>query len=313
MRAYIGRRLLLVIPTMLVVAIFTFGLLQITPGDPAALLAGEEETAEDIEKIRKRLGLDKPVSEQFVTWIGKLARGDLGTSIRSGKPVTGIIIGRLEPTIALTILTEIVAISVAIPLGVLAAWKANTWIDRVVMSFSVLGFSIPVFWLGFLLIWVFALTFHLLPAGGYQPIFEGFWPFAKRMILPTVSAALVIMALVARITRASVIEVLQEDYVRTARAKGLGERLVLWRHTLKNASLPIVTIIGLGFAALLTGVVVVEVVFAVPGLGRLLSDAIKARDYPIIQGLIIVLSAIYILVNLAVDVIYAYLDPRIRY
>ena len=313
MRAYIGRRLLLVIPTILVVAIFTFGLLQITPGDPAALLAGEEETAEDIEKIRKSLGLDKPVGQQFVEWIGKLARGDLGTSIRSGKPVTGIIIGRLEPTIALTILTEIVAVSVAIPLGVLAAWKSNTWIDRTVMGFSVLGFSIPVFWLGFLLIWVFALTLQWLPAGGYERIFNGFWPFAERMILPTVSAALVIMALVARITRASVIEVLQEDYVRTARAKGLGERLVLWRHTLKNASLPIVTIIGLGFAALLTGVVVVEVVFAVPGLGRLLQDAIKARDYPIIQGLIIVLSAIYILVNLAVDVIYAYLDPRIRY
>ena len=313
MRAYIGRRLLLVIPTILVVAIFTFGLLQITPGDPAALLAGEEETAEDIEKIRRSLGLDKPVSQQFVEWIAKLARGDLGTSIRSGKPVTGIIIGRLEPTIALTILTEIVAVSVAIPLGVLAAWKANTWIDRTVMGFSVLGFSIPVFWLGFLLIWVFALTLQWLPAGGYERIFNGFWPFAERMILPTVSAALVIMALVARITRASVIEVLQEDYVRTARAKGLGERLVLWRHTLKNASLPIVTIIGLGFAALLTGVVVVEVVFAVPGLGRLLQDAIKARDYPIIQGLIIVLSAIYILVNLAVDVIYAYLDPRIRY
>ena len=313
MRAYIGQRLLLVIPTILVVAIFTFGLLQITPGDPAALLAGEEETAEDIEKIRRSLGLDKPVSQQFVEWIGKLARGDLGTSIRSGKPVTGIIIGRLEPTIALTILTEIVAVSVAIPLGVLAAWKANTWIDRTVMGFSVLGFSIPVFWLGFLLIWVFALTLQWLPAGGYERIFNGFWPFAERMILPTVSAALVIMALVARITRASVIEVLQEDYVRTARAKGLGERLVLWRHTLKNASLPIVTIIGLGFAALLTGVVVVEVVFAVPGLGRLLQDAIKARDYPIIQGLIIVLSAIYILVNLAVDVIYAYLDPRIRY
>ncbi len=313
MRAYIGRRLLLIIPTILVVAIFTFGLLQITPGDPAALLAGEEETAEDIEKIRRSLGLDKPVSQQFVEWIGKLARGDLGTSIRSGKPVTGIIIGRLEPTIALTILTEIVAISVAIPLGVLAAWKSNTWIDRTVMGFSVLGFSIPVFWLGFLLIWVFALTLQWLPAGGYERIFNGFWPFAERMILPTVSAALVIMALVARITRASVIEVLQEDYVRTARAKGLGERLVLWRHTLKNASLPIVTIIGLGFAALLTGVVVVEVVFAVPGLGRLLQDAIKARDYPIIQGLIIFLSAIYILVNLAVDVIYAYLDPRIRY
>lgn len=213
----------------------------------------------------------------------------------------------------MTVLTEVVAISLAIPMGVLAAWKANTWIDRVVMAFSVLGFSVPVFWLGFLLIWVFALNLHLLSAGGYTPMFEGFIPFIKRMILPTLSAAAVIMALVARITRASVIEVLQEDYVRTARAKGLGENLVLWRHTLKNASLPIVTIIGLGFAALLTGVVVVEVVFAVPGLGRLLSDAIKARDYPIIQGLILVLSAIYILVNLAVDIVYAYLDPRIRY
>lgn len=313
MSGYVIRRLLLVIPTMLVVALFTFGLLVITPGDPAAIMAGEEETLEDIERLRHELGLDRPLSVQFFTWMGELVRGDLGTSIRSGKSVSGIIVSRLEPTIALTILAEILAISLAVPLGVLAAWKANSWIDRSVMGMAVVGFSIPVFWLGFLMIWVFALNFHVLPAGGYVRFSEEFGPFIKRLILPAVAAAVVLVALLARITRASVIEVLQEDYVRTARAKGLTDRTVLWRHALRNASLPIITVIGLGFAALLTGIVVVEVVFAIPGLGRLLADAISARDYPIIQGLILFLAATYILVNLAVDLAYAFLDPRIRY
>ena len=313
MTGYVIRRFLLVIPTMLVVAVFTFGLLNVTPGDPAALMAGEHETLEDIEKLRHQLGLDKPLSERFLTFIGQLLRGDLGNSIRSGKSVSGVIVGRLEPTIALTVLTEVLAITIAIPLGVLAAWKANSWIDRSVMGIAVVGFSIPVFWLGFLMIWVFALNLHVLPAGGYVRFSDDFIPFIQRLILPASAAAVVMIAFLARITRASVIEVLQEDYVRTARAKGLPNNLVLWRHALRNASLPIITVVGLGFAALLTGIVVVEVVFAVPGLGRLLADAIVARDYPIIQGLIIFLSAIYIMVNLAVDVAYAYLDPRIRY
>lgn len=313
MRGYLLRRLLLVIPTILVVAVFTFGLLNITPGDPAAMMAGEYETPEDIEKLRRSMGLDKPLSQRFVIWIGQLARGDLGNSIRSNMSVSKVIIGRLEPTISLTILTEIIAITVAIPMGVLAAWKANSWVDRSVMGIAVVGFSIPVFWLGFMMIWVLSLNFHLLPAGGYVRIFDGFGPYFIRLIMPAFAAAIVMMALLARITRASVIEVLQEDYVRTARAKGLTNKVILFRHALRNASLPIVTVIGLGFAGLLTGIVVVEVVFAIPGLGRLLADAIKARDYPIIQGLILFLSAIYILVNLLVDIAYAYLDPRIRY
>ena len=313
MGAYVLRRLLLVIPTMLVVALFTFGLLVVTPGNPAAIMAGEEETLEDIERLRHAMGLDRPLHVRFFEWLGELLRGDLGTSIRSGKPVSEVIIGRLEPTIALTVLAEILAISVAVPLGVLAAWKANSWVDRSIMGMAVLGFSIPVFWLGFLMIWVFALNLNVLPAGGYVRIFDEFGPFFMRLIMPALSAAVVLVALLTRITRASVIEVLQEDYVRTARAKGLTNRTVLWRHALSNASLPIITIVGLGFAGLLTGIVVVEVVFAVPGLGRLLADAISARDYPIIQGLILVLSAVYILVNLAVDLAYAFLDPRIRY
>jgi len=313
MSEYVIRRLLLVIPTMLVVAIFAFGLLNLTPGDPASLMAGEQETPEDIERLRKAMGLDKPIGERFIIWMGQLVRGDLGDSIRSGKSVSSILVGRLEPTISLTVLTEILSISVAIPLGVLAAWKAHSWVDRSLMAISVVGFSVPVFFLGFMMIWVVSLKFGLLPAGGYHRIFDGFGPYIERLIMPAVAAAIVMIALLARITRAAVIEVLQEDYVRTARAKGLPNRMVLTRHALRNASLPIITVIGLGCASLLAGIVVVEVVFAIPGLGRLLADGIKARDYPIIQGVMIFMSALYIMVNLGVDLAYAYFDPRIRY
>lgn len=295
------------------VALFTFGLLHIIPGDPAAVIAGDYATPEDVERIREKLGLNRPLPVQLGIWVGHVLRGDLGESIFTGHSVAGMIRGRIEPTLALMLLTEVFAISVGVSLGMLAAWKANTWVDRTVMVFVVLGLAVPVFWLGFMLIWVFAIRLPWLPVAEYRPISDGFIPFIRHLILPALALGTVYIALIARMTRASVLEILREDYIRTAKAKGLGERVVLLRHALKNASLPIITIIGLGLAALISGAVVTESVFAIPGLGRLIVDSILHRDYPIIQGLILLTAAVYVFVNLAVDIIYAYLDPRIRY
>jgi peptide/nickel transport system permease protein len=313
MRGYIVKRILATIPVMAVVAIFVFSLLRLTPGDPAAVIAGDYANPKDIERIRQKLGLDEPLYMQFGIWTSQLLRGDLGTSIFSGLPVTQLIAQRLEPTVALTALTMIIAISLAIPLGTLAAWKAGTWIDRGVMIFAVLGFSLPVFWLGFLLIYTFAMQLSALPVQGYVTVRLGFLPFLRHLILPALTLGLVYTALIARMTRASLLEVLQEDYIRTAHAKGARPGTVLIRHALKNAALPVVTIIGVGFALLISGAVVTESVFAIPGLGRLTVDAILHRDYPVIQGMILVVSATYVIVNLLVDLSYALLDPRIRY
>ena len=313
MQAYLIRRVLAVIPVMAVVAIIVFLLLRLTPGDPAAVIAGDYASPEDIVRIRTALGLDEPLYVQLGIWGWSLLRGDLGVSIFSELPVTRLIGQRLEPTLALSLATMVFAIVLAVPMGVLAAWKVRTWIDRVVMLIAVLGFSLPVFWLGFLLIYGFSVRLEWLPVQGYVSFSEGFWPFLQHLILPTVTLGLVYMALIARITRAAMLEVLQEDYIRTARAKGLQPTSVLFRHALKNAAVPIVTIIGVGVALLIGGVVVTESVFAIPGLGRLTVDAILRRDYPVIQGVILVFSFAYVLVNLLVDLSYTFLDPRIRY
>ncbi|MCY4652303.1 MAG: ABC transporter permease [Dehalococcoidia bacterium] len=318
MLPYLIRRLLATIPVLIVVGLFTFFLLRLTPGDPAAVIAGNESTHEEYLQIRERLGLDDPIYIQLGKWSVRILQGDFGTSIRSGKPVFDLIKTRIGPSVSLTIATEIIAVLVAIPLGVLAAWKANSLIDRAVMVFAAIGFSIPIFWLGFILIWVFGLwAFGLdnpiLPVAGYARIDDGLLDYLRHLALPALSLGLVVIALVARMTRASVLEVLKEDYVRTARAKGLTEKTVLIRHALRSASLPILTIIGLGLAGLLSGAVVTESVFAIPGLGRLAVDAIATRDYPIIQALIILIGTFYVFINLAVDIAYAVLDPRIRY
>jgi peptide/nickel transport system permease protein len=313
MRTYLLRRVLATIPVMLVVTVFVFALLRFAPGDPAATIAGDNATSEDIARVRAALGLDKPILTQLGIWLSSLAAGDLGTSIYSRLPVTHLIGQRLEPTLMLTLTTLLIAVSVAVPLGVLAAWKAGTWVDRGVMLLAVIGFSLPVFWLGFLFIYGFSITLHWLPVQGYVSIAEGFLPFLGHLVLPSLTLGMVYMALIARITRASVLEVLSQDYIRTARAKGLDDRTVLWHHALKNASVPIVTIIGIGIALLIGGVVVTESVFAIPGLGRLTVDSILHRDYPVIQGIILVFSSVYVLVNLLVDLSYTFLDPRIRY
>ena len=313
MLSYILRRLAATIPVMFIVAIFVFLMLRLTPGDPAAIIAGDNANAEQVALIRSRLGLDQPILSQFLIWFGNILRGDFGESFFFKKTVAELILGRLEPTLALSLCTITIAVVVAVPLGVLAAYKQGTWIDRIVMGFSVLGFSVPVFVIGYLLIYIFAIKLNWLPVQGYQPISAGFGGFMQRLILPSVTLSVIYIALIARMTRASVLEVLGEDYIRTARAKGQVEVKVLFRHALKNAAVPIITVIGLGIALLIGGVVVTESVFTIPGLGRLTVDAVLARDYPTIQAVILLLSFVYVLINLAVDLIYTLFDPRIRY
>jgi peptide/nickel transport system permease protein len=307
------RRLLATIPVMMVVAVVVFSLIHLAPGDPAAIIAGDNVTAKQIAEIRARLGLDEPLWKQFTLWITNLSQGDLGTSIFSGRPVTELIVQRAEPTIALTTTTLIVAISIAITAGVLAAWKVGTWVDRGVMIFAVMGFSVPVFVVGYGLVYVFSMQLKWLPVQGYAPIADGLVPFIRHLILPSIALGLAYVALIARITRTSMLEVLAEDYIRTADAKGVATRPKLIRHALKNAAVPIATVIGIGVALLIGGVVITESVFNIPGIGRLTVDAILKRDYPIIQGIILVFSGVYVLINLAVDMLYTVLDPRIRY
>jgi peptide/nickel transport system permease protein len=296
-----------------VVAVIVFLLLRLSPGDPAAIIAGDDATSEDIAKIREHLGLDRPLLTQFVRWLGQLATGDFGNSIYLERPVLGLIMERVEPTLALSVTTIIFAVVLAVPIGVLAAWRAGTWIDQTIMALSVLAFSVPVFLIGYGLVIGFSLTLELLPVQGFVSLAEDPGAFFRHLVLPTVALGLVYTALIARITRATMLETLNEDFIRTARAKGLGEPRVLILHALKNASVPIVTTIGTGLALLIGGVVVTESVFAVPGIGRLTIDAVMQRDYPVIQGVILVVAGVYVLVNLLIDLTYSLLDPRIRY
>ena len=313
MFSYILRRVLSTVPVMAIVALFVFSLLYIAPGDPAAVIAGDQASPADVERIRQGLGLDRPFLVQFGTWLWRILHGDLGTSIFTNLPVAALIAQRIEPTLSLMVLTLVLTIVVAVPLGVLAAWKAGSWVDRTIMAFAVFAFSLPVFVVGYVLAYVFALQFEWLPVQGYTPLAEGFWPWLQNLILPAMALGSVYIALIARITRASMLEVLQQDYIRTARAKGLDQRSILFVHALKNAAVPIITVIGIGVALLIGGAVVTESVFAIPGLGRLTIDAILRRDYPVIQGIVLMFSFLYVLVNLMVDVTYTLVDPRIRY
>jgi peptide/nickel transport system permease protein len=313
MTAYIIRRLLSMLPVMAIVALFVFLLLHLAPGDPAAIMAGDNATPDNIAQIRQKLGLDEPIWKQFLVWIASLAQGNLGNSMFWGDPVTTLIAQRAEPTISLAITTIFVAIVIAVFRGVIAAARAGTGIDRFVMGFAVMGFSVPVFVVGYLLIFLFAIELRWLPVQGYTPIAEGILPWLRNLVLPSVALGLAYVALIARITRATMLDVLAEDYMRTARAKGVAGTPLLLKHALKNAAVPIVTVIGIGVALLIGGVVITETVFNIPGIGRLVVDAITRRDYPIIQGVILVFSGVYVLVNLLVDLSYTFFDPRIRY
>ncbi len=313
MYQFIARRLLSTIPVLVIVAVLVFLLLRLTPGDPAAILAGDAASTQQIEEIRQTLGLDRPLPVQFAIWVGQLLQGDLGESYYYKVRVTELIGQRLEPTLSLAALTIVIAILVAVPLGVVAAWRFGGWFDRLLMGFSVFGFSVPVFVLGYLLVWLASLKLGWFPVQGYKPIAGGVGPFLYHLVLPAVTLSVIYIALLARVTRASVLEALGEDYIRTARAKGLAESRVLVHHALANAAVPIVTIIGIGIALLIGGVVVTESVYAIPGLGRLTVDAVLSRDFPTIQGVILFFSFIYVVVNLLVDLSYVFLDPRIRY
>ena len=313
MFSYIFGRVLATIPVMLVVAFFVFSLLYIAPGDPAAVIAGDQASPADVDKIRASLGLDRPFLVRFSEWFFKLLQGDLGTSMFTGMPVIELIGQRVEPTLSLMLLTVILAVSIAVPIGVLAAWKTGTWIDRGIMAISVIGFSVPVFVVGYLLSFFFSLELDWFPVQGYVSYKKGFGVWFEHLVLPAIALGFVYIALIARITRATMLEVLSQDYIRTAKAKGMGQMGILFLHALKNAAVPVVTVIGIGIALLIGGAVVTESVFAIPGLGRLTIDAIVRRDYPLIQGLVVVFSFVYVLVNLCVDVIYTIVDPRIRY
>jgi peptide/nickel transport system permease protein len=313
MLAFLARRLLSTIPVLLIVSVLVFLMLRLTPGDPAAILAGDQATTEQIAQIRANLGLDRSIPEQYLIWLGHLLRGDLGQSFYYKTDVVSLIGQRLEPTMSLALITIVVAVLLSVPLGVLAAWRHGGWLDRTLMGFSVMGFSIPVFVLAYLLIWLLSMQLGWLPVQGYKRLSEGLGAWLYQLVLPSITLSVIYIALIARVTRASVLETLGEDYIRTARAKGLPETKVLLRHALANAAVPIVTVIGLGIALLIGGVVVTESVYAIPGLGRLTVDAVLARDFPTIQGVILFFSFVYVLVNLLVDLSYVFFDPRIRY
>ncbi|MEP2186073.1 ABC transporter permease, partial [Roseibium sp.] len=305
MLTYVLKRVLSTVPVMVIVAVLVFLLLRLAPGDPAAVIAGDYATAEDVERIRTQLGLNDPMFVQLWRWILQLASGDLGTAIFSKKPVMELIGQRIEPTLLLSLCTIVFAVAVAVPLGTIAAWKSGSLIDRFVMFFSVGGFSVPVFVLAYCLIYVLAMQLKILPVqGSKSPFDHGLLTFLRHMVLPVLALSVIFISLIARMTRASVMEVLEEDYVRTARAKGQSEWKILMKHALRNAAVPIVTVIGVGIALLIGGVVVTESVFNIPGLGRLVLDAVLARDYPVIQGLILFFSFIYILINLLIDLSY---------
>jgi peptide/nickel transport system permease protein len=294
MLAYIIRRLGSTVLVMGIVGVFVFMLLHLSPGDPAAIVAGDNASPAQIAQIRERLGLDDPLPIQFLRWAGQVVQGDLGTSIFTNEPVIKLIGERLEPTVSLALTTLVFAVVIAVTFGVIAAANAGSLVDRALMAFSVLGFSVPVFVVGYLLIYVFSIQLRWLPVQGYTSIADGVWPWFMRLILPTVALGMAYVALIARITRTSMLEVLSEDYIRTAKAKGVAHRPMLLKHALKNAGVPIVTVIGIGVALLIGGVVITETVFNIPGV-------------------ILLFSGVYVLINLLVDLSYTYLDPRIRY
>lgn len=313
MFVFLIRRILSTIPVLLVVALIVFSMLRLAPGDPAAAIVGDAGTTENIQKVRDQLGLNESMPVQFVKWGGRLLQGDLGESFFIKKPVSELIAQRIEATLSLATVTLVLTILVAVPLGVLAAWRHGGWLDRTLMSFSVLGFSIPAFVIGYVLIWLFGLHLQWLPVQGYSRLENGLWPWLRNLILPSITLSVIYVALIARVTRAAVAEAMTEDYIRTARSKGISEVRVLAKHALANAAIPIVTVIGIGIALLIGGVVVTETVFAIPGLGQLTVDAVLSRDFPLIQGITLFFAAIYVLINLLVDLSYLFFDPRIRY
>ena len=313
MQKYLIRRFLATVPIVLLVGTMSFFLMQVAAGDAVGVIIDEEATREQEEALRDELGLNDPVLVQFARWVGDLFRGDLGTSLISRYPVTRLMAPRLEPTLSIAFLGTILSVLLGIPLGLLAAWRPNSGLDRAVLFFSVIGFSVPGFWLAFLALWTFSVKLSLFPVLGYTPISEGILPWVRGITLPAIVISVSTAAVFARMTRTGMVEVLQQDYIRTAKAKGLGERIVHFRHAFKNASIPVITTLGFLVVGLATGTTIIEIVFTIPGLGRLLVTAVVDRDYPIVHALLMLTALVYIYVNLLTDILYAYADPRIRY
>jgi peptide/nickel transport system permease protein len=312
-KTYIVRRLVAIVPVMLVVATVAFVLIHLAPGDPASVIAGPYASAEDVARLRVQLGIDRPLPVQLGRWYWRLLHGDLGTSIFLRRPVLEAIADRAEPTILLTLGAVLVAAAVGVPAGIVSARRHGGAVDQVVMVLALLGTSVPNFLLGLLMILVFAVWLGWFPVAGYVPLDSGAWRTLRSLVMPSIALGLVQSALIARITRSAMLDVLREQYILAGRAKGLSEGRVVYKHALKNAFVPTLTVIGISVAVLLSGAVIIEQVFNIPGLGRLVISAVLRRDYPVVQGVILVVGAVYVLVNLAVDLAYLALDPRIRY
>ena len=313
MLRYLIGRILALIPVMFIVATVVFFLIHLIPGDPASVLLGPNATPSDVKKVQVQLGLDKPLYQQFVIWFSNVLRGDLGRSIFLDRPVTQAVFERAEPTLVLVTLSLIVAVLIGLPAGILAAIKPNHSLDKGLMFFAILGVSIPTFWLGLNFIEIFSVLLKWLPAAGYAPLASGIGKNLRYMVLPALSLGFNQSALIARMCRSSMLEVMQQDYVRTARSKGLAEGWVILKHALRNVMIPTVTIIGISFAVLIGGAVVTEIVFNIPGVGQLIMSSVLRRDYPTIQGCVLIIAAAYVLINLIVDIIYTHIDPRVRY
>jgi peptide/nickel transport system permease protein len=313
MTAYILRRLVLMIPVLIIVAVIIFGLIHITPGDPAAVMAGEDATASDVEEMRERLGLNEPIHIQFIDWFANALQLDFGDSIFLRQPVTEAMMERVQPTFLLTLYALTLAVLISVPAGVIAAVKRNSLVDRLLMVMSISGAAIPGFFFGIVLILLFAVVLGWLPSGGYVDIDDDPIQHFKRMILPTIALGFSTAGLLSRMVRSTMLDVLKEDYVRTAYAKGLPNRHVVLLHALRNAMIPAMTVMGISLAGLLGGSVVIETVFSLPGMGRLVVQSIGRRDFPVIQGVVLITAIIQLIVMLIIDVLYVYVDPRVRY
>jgi peptide/nickel transport system permease protein len=313
MLSYLIRRVLLAIPVMFVVAAGVFLLLYLTPGDPVSVILGPDASPQQVSELRQRLGLDQPVPIQIVRWFGRLLHGDLGQSIYLDRPVTQTLLERAEPTLLLTLLATLFAILVGLPIGIVSATRAGSWADLGAMLVALGGISMPSFWVGLNLIFVFAVVMGVLPVAGYQPLSKGLWENLRYLLLPAVTLGFAQAALLARMARSMMLEVLREDYVRTARSRGVAERTVVLSHALRNAMVPLVTVMGLTFAILMGGAVITEQVFNIPGIGRLLVQSVLRRDYPVVQGIVLVIAFNYVVINLLVDILYGLFDPRVRH
>lgn len=312
MKAYIIKRLLSMIPVLLIVAVFVFFLIHFIPGDPASVMLGPEATPEEVEKLREQLGLNLPIYQQFIHWFGNLFQGDLGQSFYMDMSVIQAFVEHIGPTFSLALLAQGVSVLIAIPIGVLAARKRGSQVDRTFMLIAMLGMSIPSFLLALLLMLIFGVKLNWLPVAGYEELASGFWEHVKYLILPAISLGAIQAAVISRMTRSSMIDILSMNYIKTAKAKGVKERVIIYKHAFRNAFIPILTILGETFGSLITGAVVTETVFNLPGIGQLVVNAITRRDYAVIQGTILLIAATYLVLNLLIDLLYGVVDPRVR-